>query len=526
MKDVFKVTIDVAQGTPFEQAAAGPLGKRVLDLFGTDQGSFKQAKDFISGLVGDLRDGLKSITDLENTDFLDDFRPLLDALKDLDAKTNFTEILKQPASRIAASFKNVEEALEQGLDDINELVFEPLTDTVKAGLSKFTNISAIPGVTDGFEESVEKFVESIGEATKVTWDNLDDSLKKSVEESIGLELLADGDTTVQQRQNIFTKHLVTADAVSRIDSDITDTIGVPILTAAIRNAVTAAIGDGPAPGRVFLDSVADYSVAAVEKLVAAGDEDAFVEAIKDFGTKITGEYGKTVDIRKELDALVKKKADLIKTKQEYEATQEAMDTERERLYRLATYPGATQADVDAFTAFGTQYSSTAPQLVDSINSLILEINGIDDDYDDKAVLYSAAMADLAYNTQLYDERLQKEYDDLYTGTLIELTKGELGLDFDITAYRNLYNLSQAPVEDVAKHFINNLSAGKPVTQEQYDAEYAAEATKFLTTIYTEMGVNVAKLDPETLQDFTKRILTKAKGVYGGLDRLKELNQES
>ena len=521
MEDVYKVTTDVMQGVDFATAAAGPVGERILDLFGNN--NFSAAKKFFSGWTGDLKDALEAVGDVGEA-LGDTFKPFFDAAAEVDALTNFADTIYDATNSFLISANTVTQALQEELKSIDEVVITPIKDTVLSGMSKFTSMVDLPEVSDTFTDEVEKFVDSLASASKNTWQGLDDAVKNTLEESIGLELLRNGDASVLERQNIFTKHLVTEEAIALIDSSVTDAIGVTLLTTAIRDAVGAAIGDGPAPGRVFLDTIANSTIAALKKLEADGDITQIQQAMVDFGTKISGKYGETVDLRKELEALEAKHAKLITDRYAYETSLDDIEDQYRELRNAANAEDATQADVVALSAFEAQYTATVPDIVGAIGVLTDKINAIPAQYDAVEGDYGRAMSDLAYETQQADYRLFRENDNLYTATLIELTKSELGLDFDLTEYRNLYSLSKTSVEDVAKHFINNLSAGKPVTREQYNAEYAAEATKFLTTIYTEMGVNVAKLDPETLQDFTRRILIKAKGIADGLDSLKEKNK--
>ena len=530
MDDIFDVTTQVAKGVPFEEAAAGAVGSRVVDLFeGMGDDTFAAAKSFIKSLVGDLKDGLDTILDidLEDSAFQETFGEIIDMLEEIDEATNFSEIIKQSTDVVMDSLGSVQDALDVTVDKLNKVIFAPLKDTVVSGMSKFTNISAIPGVSEGFEDSVNKFVDSIGEAGKATWDELGDGVKNSLKEAIGLELLAGGDTTLQQRQNIFTKNLVTMDAVSKIDSDVTDAIPLPILTQAVRNAVGAAIGDGPAPGRVFLDTIADASVAAIKKLVDSGDGDALVDAVKDFSDKITGKYGETVDLQNKLDGYDDQYADKLNDRDKYQKDLDAMKAERERLLRLATAPGATEADVNNYETFNSQYVSAAPAIIQQINTLTTEINAIPQAYNNTKAELISARNTLTAETAAGDLRLQPEFDNLYVATLEQLNP-----DFDYSEYKQLAMARGATLEgtdtkeDIAKLFIEDLAAGEPTTLEDYNALYGAQATKILTSVFGAMGVNIHRHTPESLQklsqDFLSFLTHTGAATTGGNDKLTRL----
>jgi len=530
MDDIFDVTTQVVRGVPFEEAAAGAVGSRVVDLF-EDMGddTFAAAKTFIKTLVGDLQDGLDTILDidLEDSAFQEAFGDIMDMLEEIDEATNFSEIIKQSTDTVMDSLGSVQAALDVTVDKLNEVVFKPLKDTVVSGMSKFTNISEIPGVSENFEDSVNKFVDSIGEAGKATWDELGDGVKDSLKEAIGLELLAGGDTTLQQRQNIFTKNLVTMDAVSKVDSDVTDAIPLPILTQAVRNAVGAAIGDGPAPGRVFLDTIANASVAAIKKLVDSGDGDALVDAIKDFSDKITGKYGETVDLQNELDGYDDQYADKLKERDKYQKDLDDMKDERARLFRLATEPGATEADVNNYETFNSQYVSAAPTIIQQINTLTAEINAIPQAYNNTKAELTSARNTLTAETAAGDLRLQPEFDNLYVATLEQLNP-----DFDYVEYLNLAMARGASLEatdtkeDIAKLFIEDLAAGEPTTLEDYNALYSAQATKILTSVFDAMGVTIHRHTPESLQklsqDFLRFLAYTNSATTGGTDKLSRL----
>jgi predicted nucleic acid-binding Zn-ribbon protein len=505
MNSITDVATDMLDGMSFEDAVREEAAAELLDYFSA-MGKEGQLKSFIDQMMGDLSgavDALKLMgKELEEAPLFKELLEVVEAGLDSDV----VRAIVQTGEIAFDSVSNLIGKVEDIAEKIDEVAIDPLEPMFKQGMSKFTVMGQklYDELPDDIQGQVDTLFTNIDTATGGILDNLGDGVKNGVRESL-VSLMVSGEVDEARIAQAISKETITVRTIDSMDGELVDAVGAPLITSALRNTLTTAMLDGD-PGQAFLQTIGNGVKAAIQEAYDAGGLDGVQDKFLDFSTKYSGVYAEAEEAANEYNKLPAQLAEKVGERNALQAELEADRKELLRLREIAVASDSTQEQLDEYNAYSEQFNSTIDSRQSTITQLDSDIDGL---LEDQATLkqdYDDAFSRLSGATQEYDDDLKVYYDDVYTSTLLHLNP-----EFNLGEYAAANGLPEgSDARDVAEHYLTNgYKNGAPVSAEEYNERLETRKSGLTTSALVATGIDVTKLDKQTLQNLENSLLIQA-----------------